>query len=269
MSVPTVTYGCRIYSRFSWSVRKSVLVIPHWAFPIAQLAELRSGDSFASICCLSYGLKRQLFDRITSSGFCLGRWLYVLDSIRDRHCPFFCEGVSCPQCKIWKAMEHFPTCFQIHSSFSALLPAVSAARRAQGSWPLQSAICLFYLWKQNKFLCVLFYFLHDRIFCFHLQPLQLPRIFTPCGLSRRAGFNSLPPGPVPRSRIPSFSFPVLSCILQGPSPYIAAAVVTKGTGTRHTPAATVTAAERSPSSNDNSMTSDTLLRKKTWKGGYT
>lgn len=119
---------------------------------------------------------------------------------------------------------------------------------------------------KTKFLCVLFYFLHDRIFCFHLQPLQLPRIFTPCGLPRHAGFNSLPPGPGPRSRIPSFSFPVLSCILRGPSPYIAAAAVTKGTGTRHTPAATVTAAEHSPSSNDNSMTSDTLLRKKNLKG---
>lgn len=162
--------------------------------------------------------------------------------------------------------EHFPTCFQIPSSFSVLLPSVSAAWGVQCSWPLQRAICLFYLWKQNKFLCVLFYFLHDRIFCFHLQPLQLPRIFTPCGLLRCAGFNSLPPGPGPRSRIPSFSFPVLCCILQGPSPYIAVAVVTKGTGTRHTPAATVTAAEHSPSSNDNSMTSDTLLRKKNLKG---
>lgn len=131
----------------------------------------------------------------------------------------------------------------------------------RGAVLLTLAVCLFYLWKQNKFLCVLFYFLHDRIFCFHLQPLQLPRIFTPCALLRCVGFNSLPPGPGPRSRIPSFSFPVLSCILQGPSPYIAVAVVTKGTGTRHTPAATVTAAEHSPSSHDNSMTSDTLLRK--------
>lgn len=108
----------------------------------------------------------------------------------------------------------------------------------------------------------LFYFLHDRIFCFHLQPLQLPRIFTPCGLSRHIQFNSLPLGPSPRLRIPSFSFPLLSCILQGPSPYIAAAAVTKGTGTSHAPAATVTAAEHLPSSNDNSMTSDTLLRQK-------
>lgn len=140
-------------------------------------------------------------------------------------------------------------------------PFRECCMRVQCSWPLQSAVCLFYLWKQNKFLCVLFYFLHDRIFCFHLQPLQLPRIFTPCALLKCVGFNSLPPGPGPRSRIPSFSFPVLSCILQGPSPYIAAAVVTKGTGTRHTPAATVTAAEHSPSSHDNSMTSDTLLRK--------
>lgn len=64
-------------------------VISHWAFLIAQLAKLSSHDSLASLSCLSYGLKRQLFYCITSSGFCLDSWFYVLDSSRERHHNFF------------------------------------------------------------------------------------------------------------------------------------------------------------------------------------
>lgn len=136
------------------------------------------------------------------------------------------------------------------------------------STPDPSRVLFAYFISENKTnfsaFCSISYTIESFVFTCNLCSFQ--EFFTPCGLSRRAGFNSLPPGPGPRSRIPSFSFPVLSCILQGPSPYIAAAVVTKGTGTRHTPAATVTAAEHPPSSNDNSMTSDTLLRKKNLKG---
>lgn len=64
----------------------------------------------------------------------------------------------------------------------------------------------------------MFYFLPDRIFCFHLLPCQLPRIFFFLRLVETPRVQWSVAGSSPRSRIPSFSFPVLSGILQGPVP---------------------------------------------------
>lgn len=89
----------------------------------------------------------------------------------------------------------------------------------QRSADLSSVVCcLFYLPKQNKFLSILFYFLPDRIFCFHLLPCQLPRIFFFLRLVETPRVQWSVAGSGPRSRIPSFSFPVLSSILRGPVP---------------------------------------------------
>lgn len=74
--------------------------------------------------------------------------------------------------------------------------------------------CLFYLWKQIIYSSYsFFYFLHDIIFCFHLLCLYFPRIWlAACGDTGFSGLLWLVHSP--RSRIPSFSFPLLSCILQ-------------------------------------------------------
>ena len=76
--------------------------------------------------------------------------------------------------------------------------------------PSSLPCCLFYLPKPNKFLSILSDFLPDRIFCFHLWPRQLPRMF-----SSQAVHGPRPTAWLhPRVRIPSSSFPALSCFLR-------------------------------------------------------
>lgn len=76
--------------------------------------------------------------------------------------------------------------------------------------PSSLSCCLFYLPKPNKFLSILSDFLPDRIFCFHLWPRQLPRMF-----SSQAVQGPRPTAWLrPRVRIPSSSFPALSCFLR-------------------------------------------------------
>lgn len=76
--------------------------------------------------------------------------------------------------------------------------------------PSSAACHLFYLPKQNKFLSILSDFLPDRIFCFHLRPRRLPRMF-----SSPAAQGSRPVGRLQlRVGIPSSSFPALSSFLR-------------------------------------------------------
>lgn len=92
-----------------------------------------------------------------------------------------------PQCVICKGfLEDVLSLLPVFKHLFLLSPLWLSVpmKDAELSWPCWNALCLFYLWKQNIFRCVLFYFLYDRLLCFHLQPLQLPRIFTPIGLLR-------------------------------------------------------------------------------------
>lgn len=121
------------------------------------------------------GSKRQLFDCITSSGFCLDRWFYVLDSSRERHRPFFLARES---------LAHSARLGKLRSTFlpasrftPAFLPSsLPRALHAGCSAPDPSRVLFAYFISENKTnfsaFCSISYTIESFVFTCNLCSFQ-------------------------------------------------------------------------------------------------